>query len=261
MDTITELGKALGVPIRRVNVRDPNVFQREQETEKKPENLPFKEAVRFEYGGIKAEIRGNGSYLVSELKTNLDTGVWSINQPDRIVLTHKVQNSPIESSIFAATAMLSAQATEIIHHVAFQSLLKELDLGPRDSLHFYRNAVVYYARTADAAKFLKRTNALCRLVAGITSPQEKVSRHVDLPEPFADLTEYAQAWAISDDTERAEALENAPTEVLRKLIEHVAPRLSSINEYLDTHSGERAAALGSLAETVSEAQIAIQQAP
>jgi len=261
MGIISELSKTLGVPVRKVNVRDPNIFHREQnDIERTPESVAFREAVRFECEAMKAEIRSNGSYLVLELKADLDAGAWSINEPDQIALTRRIENTSIDIPIFASGTLLSAKATEIIHQDAFQSLLKELNLGARESLHFYKNAVVYYARSVDAAKFLERTKALCRFIAGITRPQKTGLRHVDLPEPFADLNEYAQEWAISDDTERAEALENASAEVLRNLIERVAPRLPSINEYLNTHSGEKEAALGSLAETVSEAQIALRRA-
>jgi hypothetical protein len=106
---------------------------------------------------------------------------------------------------------------------------------------------------------LERTNAVCHFVAGLTGSENTELRKVDLPEPFADLNDCAQEWAISDDTERTEAIEKASVEDLKALVERVAPRLSSINEYLDTHSGEKDAALGTLAETVSEAQIALHQ--
>jgi hypothetical protein len=258
---IAEFAKTLSVPMRKINVRDPNVFQREQgDPARNAESLAFREAIRFECEALQAEIRGNGRYLVLELKAAPNAGSWSINEPDQITLTRAVQNPSVGPAVFASGAILSPKAIEIIHLEAFQSLLKELDMGAGESLNFYKNAVVYYARLGDASKFLERTNAICHFVAGITSPEKAEPRHVDLPEPFADLNECAQEWAISDDTERAEALENASVEVLKKLVERVAPRLSSINEYLNTHSGEKYAALGSLAETVSEAQIVLQQA-
>ena len=255
---ISELSKTLDVPVRNINVRDPNIFQREQnDIERTPESLAFREAVRFECEAMRAEIRSNGSYLVLELKADLNAGVWSINEPDQIARTRKIENTSIDIPVFASGTMLSAKAREIIHQNAFQ---KELNLGARESLHFYKNAIVYYARSVDASKFLERTKALCRFIAETTRPWKTELRHVDLPEPFADLKEYAQEWAISDDTERSEALKNASADVLRNLIERVAPRLPSINEYLNTHSGEKEAALGSLAETVSEAQIALRKA-
>lgn len=257
---ISEFAKTLGVPVRKINMRDPNVFQREQgDSAGSAESLAFREAIRFECEALQAEIRGNGRYLVLELKAALDAGAWSINEPDQITLTRRVQNPPIGSALFASGAMLSPKANEIVHLDAFQSLLKELDLGERESLHFYKNAAVYYARSSSAANFLNRTRTICRFVAGITQAQKTASRHVELPESFADLDECAQEWAISDDTERAEALESASAEALRKLVELVSPRLPSINEYLSNHSGEKEAALGSLAETVSEAQILLQQ--
>ena len=257
---ISELAKMLGVAVRKINMRDPNVFQREQgDRARNAESLAFREAIRFECEALQAEIRGNGRYLVLELKAAPNAGSWSINEPDQITLTRAVENPSVGPTVFASGAVLSRKAIEIIQLETFQSLLKELDMKAGESLNFYKNAVVYYARSGDASKFLERTNAICHFVAGLTGPEKTELRKVDLPEPFADLNDCAQEWAISDDTERAEALEKASVEDLKALVKRVAPRLSSINEYLDTHSGETDAALGSLAEAVSEAQLALQQ--
>ena len=256
---ISELARMLGVAVRKINMRDPNVFQREQgDPARNAESLAFRESIRFECEALQAEIRGNGRYLVLELKAAPNAGSWSINEPDQITLTRAVQNPSVGPAVFAS-GILSPKAIDIIQREAFQSLLKQLDMNAGESLNFYRNAVVYYARSGDASRFLERTNAISRFVAGLTGHEKAERRPVALPEPFADLNDCAQEWAISDDTERAEALEKASLEDLKYLVKRVAPRLLSINKYLDTHSGETDAALGSLAETVSEAQIALHQ--
>ncbi len=256
---ISDLAKMLGVAVRKINMRDPNVFQREQGAPaRNAESLAFRDAIRFECEALQAEIRGNGRYLVLELKAAPNAGSWSINEPDQITLTRPVENLSVGPAVFAS-GILSPKAIDIIQREAFQSLLKQLDMSAGESLNFYKNAVVYYARSGDASRFLERTNAISRFVAALTGPEETELRQVDLPEPFADLNDCAQEWAISDDAERAEALEKASVEDLKGLVERVAPRLRSINEYLNTHSGETDAALGSLAETVSEAQIVLHQ--
>jgi hypothetical protein len=193
-----------------------------------------------------------------ELKAAPNAGSWSINEPDQITLTRAVQNPSVGPAVFAS-GILSPKAIDIIQQEAFQSLLKQLGMSAGESLNFYKNAVVYYARSVEASRFLERTNIISRFVAGLTGPEKTELRPVALPEPFADLNECAQEWAISDDTERAEALEKASLEDLKSLVERVAPRLPNINKYLETHSGETEAALGSLAETVAEAQIALHQ--
>ena len=259
--TIFELAKTLDTPVRKINMRDPNVYHREQGSiTGSPESLSFREAVRFECESLKAEIRGNGSYLVLELKATLNAGTWSINEPDQITLTRKVQNTSVGDvgSLFAVGAKLSKEAEQIVHQEAFRSLLKTLDLGSHESLHFYKNAVTYYALSTDAAKFLERTNIICRFVAGITQ-RTRTSQTVDLPQPFAVLNAYAQEWAISDDIEREEAIEGASAEKLRKLVERVDPMMPEINAFLDTHSGEKEAVLASLAETASEAKLVLKQ--
>ncbi len=256
---IPDLAKMLGVTVRKINVRDPNVFQREEDDPaRNAESLAFRDAIRFECEALQAEIRGNGRYLVLELKAAPNAGSWSINEPDQITLTRPVKNPSVGPAVFAS-GILSPKAIDIIQREAFQGLLKQLDMSAGESVNFYKNAIVYYARSGDASKFLERTNAISRFVAGLTGPDKMELRPVVLPEPFADLNDCAQEWAISDDAERAEALEKASVEDLKSLVERVAPRLPSINKYLDTHSGETDAALGSLAETVAEAQIALHQ--
>ncbi|ADV80955.1 hypothetical protein [Terriglobus saanensis] len=258
---ISDLAKMLGVHVRKINMRDPNVFHRERGSiAEDPEILSFTEAVRFECESFKAEIRGNGSYLVLELKAALNGGTWSVNAPDQITLTRRVQNvfAGDIGSLFAVGARLSPEAEQIIQQEAFQSLLKELKLGPHESLHFYKNAVTYYALSVDTAKFLERMNFICRFVAGIAQPK-KTLQTIDLPRPFAELNDCAQEWAISDDAERAGAIEAASTEKLRRLVEKIDPMVREINAYLDTHSGEKEAVLASLAETASEAKLALEQ--
>jgi hypothetical protein len=258
---ISELAKTLGVPVRKINIRDPNVFHREQGSiAGSTESLSFTEAVRFECESFKAEIRGNGSYLVLELKAALNVGTWSINEPDQITLTRRVQNASADEvgSLFAIGAKLSPEAERILQQEAFRSLLKKLDLGSHESLHFYKNAVAYYALSSDAAKFLERTNIICRFVAEITQ-RKRASQAVDLPKPFSELNDCAQEWAISDDIERGEAIEGASAEKLKKLVERVDPMMSKINAYLDDHSGEKEAVLASLAETASEAKLVLEQ--
>jgi hypothetical protein len=136
---------------------------------------------------------------------------------------------PIESlhelggSAVFASRILSPKAIDIIQREAFQSILKQLDMSAGESVNFYKNAVVYYARSGDASKFIERTKAISRFVAGLTGADKMELRPVVLTEPFADLNDCAQEWAISDDTERAEALEKASLEDLKSLVERVAP--------------------------------------
>ncbi len=260
---IFELSKTLGVSVRAVDIRDPNVFEREQRASKKvAENLSFRYAVRFQCEGLKAEVRSNGLYLVLEVKANLNAGSWSINEPDQIIQTRRWESTSrlVDGMpLFITGAEPTDKAREIMESRALSALLKMLKLSDCESLHFYKNAIVYYSRSADAAEFIKKSQAICSFIARARE-SKAMMRIVELPEPFSDLNEYGQEWAISDDSEREEAIDKASLETLQRLVEHVAPRLPSINSYLDTHTDEKAAVLGRLAETVAEAQIALQSA-
>lgn len=258
--SITELAKIIGAKVRKINYRDPNVFAREQNLSGlQASDLSFTGAVKFKCGNLKAEIKCNGVYLLLELQADLDVGTWSVNEPDLITNPSKSKATSQAShrwAIYAPGGNLPSKAERIAQSDIFLRTLANLDLSQRESLNFYKNALVYYSRVTSAKVFLDRSRALCHFVEGIAS-SERAASAVILPKLFSDLNDCAQQWAISDDTRREEAIESATSETLERLVARVGPRLPSINAYLDTHSGEEEAALGNLAETVAEAQIAL----
>jgi hypothetical protein len=141
---VSELAQTLGARVRKINFRDPNVFEREHGGNEEIENLSFREAVRFECERLKAEIKGNRSYLVLEVKADLNAGAWSVNEPDQITLARKRNNVfPLVAGkpLFFAEAGPSSRAREIVVSEAFSRLLEELDLGRCESVHFYGNAL------------------------------------------------------------------------------------------------------------------------
>jgi hypothetical protein len=256
-DGITMLAKTLGASIRNVNHRDPNVFLREGAgSTDSIEPLVLRQCIRFKCSGMKAEIKSNGLYLVLQVKSQIVSGTWSVNVGDQIMLTRRLPESVQSFPLFALSSGLTFKARDITSQRSFTDLLREIELGPLESLNFYDNALTYYARSRESTQFLQNTRHVCRFASEISQATDK-SQSFDLPAQFHDLRAIAQRWAISDDVEREEALESASPEELRMLVNLVSPRLPSISVHLKAHTGEREVYLDSLAQSAVEAQLAL----
>jgi hypothetical protein len=254
---MTALAATFDAPVRRINHRDPNVGNRQGATVDKT----FQESIRFRWKGLPTEIRFNGSLAVLESKIDFNAGVWSINYPDRIMMTRQPQTEPtmVERWPLFVTGPFSSRAYTIWHSRSFRDLLNGLALGKNESLHFYRNAVTLYVEASDIPTFTQRAETLLAFLQRYAPTEIKSYRIVQIPAAFKDLRDIAQAWAISDDITRSEMVENSSTEDLRRLVGCVMPRISEINEYLSVHFDEESAALGALAEAASEAKLRLDQ--
>lgn len=254
---MTALAATLDAPVRKINHHDPNVANRLEATVDKI----FQESIRFHRNGLPTEIRFNGSLAVLESKININAGIWSINYPDRIMVTRQPQTEPMMVGrwpLFVA-GPLSSAADTIWHSQTFRDLLNSLALGKRESLHFYRNAVAFYAEASDVPNFTRRAETLLAFLQRYAPTESRTNRIVQIPAAFQDLKDVAQVWAISDDITRSEKVGSASTEALRTLFRCVMPRLGEINEYLSVHYDEESAALGALAEAASEAKLRLDQ--
>jgi len=254
---MTALAATFDASVRKINHRDPNVANRLDATVDKI----FQEAIRFRWKCLPTEIRFNGSLAVLESKIDFNVGVWSINYPDQIMMTKQSQTKPImvERWPLFVAGFLSSRANTIWHSQSFRDALNTLALGRSESLHFYRNAVAFYAEASDASTFTQRVETLLTFLERYAPTESESDRTVQIPAAFQDLKDIAQAWVISDDITRSETVENSSTEDLRRLVERVMPRINEINEYLKVHFDEESAALGALAEAASEAKLRLDR--
>ncbi len=74
---------------------------------------------------------------------------------------------------------------------------------------------------------------LVSLVGTVRSELDSVDFSV-LPPDIHDLIPYIRRWAISDDGERSDLLDEASKDELEELIAAVEQRLPEINKYLDS---------------------------
>ena len=84
----------------------------------------------------------------------------------------------------------------------------------------------------------------------------------ELPAKFESLLTLIPKWALNDDEERTEMLEEASSDELKSFVATVIPHIPAIDKYLDSFGDEplpeAGAALGTLAECCLEAQIVIR---
>jgi hypothetical protein len=249
-----ELAGILRAPIQAINHRDPNIVNA------KPISDPtFRESIKFRRHGLQLEVRYNGFISIFQCKIVLGAGVWSINQEDCIVLTRK---SNITLTKFDRWPLFIAEkvyekAAAIWHSDGLQQLLDNLQLTYGEGLHFYKNAVSFYSKDVVASNLMKRSDLLLSFLLSILPTSAVKTPRIVMPDPFHDLEDIAQKWAISDDTTRSEVVDKASKPELEKLVQIIMPRIDAINKFLAHRENAPASALGALAQAASEAKIAL----
>jgi hypothetical protein len=241
---MTELASSLGSRVRTINLLTRNAGT-------------FREEVRFVRDGIPTWVESSGSYAAIRAKVELDSGVWSVNEPDTIFFTKRPQKDPksIGKWPLFVHGDWSHAAEQILRSKSFQELLSQLDLKNGDSLHIYRNGVIFYSKPTAVPTFLDRAAVFLEIVQELCNFAGVKEEAIGLPAAFGDLNDLAQLWAISDDNDRADAIEEASVEALEELVRRVEPRIGRIDIHLGKHDGDRDAALGCLAEAAAEAKI------
>ena len=136
--------------------------------------------------------------------------------------------------------------------------IEHLALGHDESLHVYGNGLTVYIHPKSAQRVADVVVGVATLAKHLPST-ERLTEFGDLPIEFRALVRLIDKWAKSDDQERADRLARASRERLESLVRQVAPHFASINAYLDRFQGgamsDSAAALGTLAECATEAQL------
>ena len=253
-DSMRELAGLLQSTVRAINHRDPNVF-----SDNGKADSAFRESIKFQRNGLESEVRSNGSCFVLQCKVVLDAGVWSVNQKDNIMLTRRTDAGPASAAqwpLFVA-GNVPERGKAIWQSESFRKLLADLKLAPGEGLHFYKNAVAFYARNEPISSFVKRSDFVLSFLYSVSTNGNHGKNRVVMPEQFYDLEDIAQRWAISDDSTRADALDTATKSEREELVRRIMSRIDAINAFLAEHDDGPATSLGALAETASEAKISL----
>jgi hypothetical protein len=92
-------------------------------------------------------------------------------------------------------------------------------------------------------------------------PVDSNAVDLELPDEFADLTDFLRDWAFADDVERSDRIESASEQELRRILAVVEPRLKAAISYLngpnEDPSSNRSANLARVVETLFEIRITL----
>ena len=250
--------------VRRVKLFDARVCvspldpHRPWEHDPLPGDL-FSHLARMKHAGRTVQLLANRSYLAVEIKGEYRVPVCSVNRPDSVMGTHPTGHTVGDQPQYAFfSCKRDNDQKEFAESPEFQRLVRELRLGTRESLHVNRGALQVFISPSSAERVLQVLEVLSRYPQS-SVPEEGSLQRPALPEEFQDLLPLAMRWAVSDDQIRSERLRKASKRALQHFVDAVQPRLTSINEHLDSFSDaplpESACTLGTLAECSVEAQL------
>lgn len=262
------LAKQFGTTAHKTNLFDANVCNSPRAPDRPWEHLPlpgdiFRYKIDVTLAGHKVRFRANGEFVVVEVRANLDVDVLSINREDKVF---QLQRCPFTIPSFPSLEIFASSARdELKRFLASPSLILALSavrLKQDESLHIYRNGPVLYLKPASSAEALSAAKALCELVEGLPSSDDRVDLE-GLPVGFEKLWHLIREWAESDDETGSELLEQKSESALREFIATVEPHILAINGYLDSFGEqappESATALGRLAEYAIEAKLILEK--
>src|SRR4029077_5607505 len=165
-------------------------------------------------------------------------------------------------SVFTQTGDLSFDQRVLINKAEFSSLIRELALQAEEKLSIFRNEISVYLKKPSMARVMACIDGLTTLATNIEVTEEEPDL-TTLPAQLHPLIPLIRKWAIDDDSNREDFLENMPKAMLQRFVEEVEPYLHSIDSDLDSYGQkpppEEACALGRLAECAVEAKRLLEQ--
>jgi len=131
-----------------------------------------------------------------------------------------------------------------------------------ESLHLFRDQVTVYFKPQKVDEVIAAIDTLSRLVGPFSPEADRIDLTV-LPPQLHSLIPLIRRWAISDDGERADALDGAPPSELEELVSTVESHFGDIDQFLgrieNQDVSEVAAALNRLGECRVEAQLRLKR--
>ena len=221
---------------------------------------------RFKYRGYRTRISA-GRLVCVQMKGFESSVAFALGAPDPQSLMHDQIASPPVLGRLPLFINASLAGPTTADWLASEDNVRALAiLGPtrREPLFVYHGGLVTAVRPGRAT--LDTLSRLADIAKQLEAGTPKVTsdREVDglrinpslLPADLWDLVPLIEMWAVGDDLERQELLEEASPEELDQLVKTVGPLMDRINEYLDSFAWdevpEEAALVGRLAEAVAQ---------
>jgi hypothetical protein len=253
--------------IRKLNLFDPKVCTSPADP-KQPWmrlRLPgdfFRDQLSIEHDGRKIRLRANEHFMVVQISGSFDIVACSFNRRDlgTIPIDRAFVASGIPALPIFARRADSALKT-VLDLAALRVALRDLELQANESLHLYSNAIELYLQRASVPEIISTITIACKLADQLPAANQELDLSA-LPDQFIALSGLIRRWAVSDDLERTELLDEASNEALEKLVKTVTPHLEAIDGYLNSFGvaalSEAAIALGALAECAVEARLRLE---
>jgi hypothetical protein len=266
-----QLAQASGVRISAINVYDANVcsWTRPAGRPWEPKLVsgePFLKQVRYPYRGRRVKVFGNSSFLSVSIGGSFPTQPFSVNEIDlnNLLLQNRAIPNATGYCVFTETGDLSFDQRSIINRIEFSLLMRELALQTGEKLGIFRNNISVYLKKPSMARVSACVDGLTTLAARIEIMEKELDFSI-LPSRFHTLIPLIMKWAIDDDLDRENLLENLPRTKLEKFVEEVEPYLQPIDSYLGAFGqyppSEAVCALGRLAECAAEAKRLLEKNP
>lgn len=229
------------------------------DTEPPADRLRFE--VRLSVDDRRFAIRANDRYLAIQVRGDFAAGLFSINRPSTFMAFYGEMRKCSPIGEHAVYIYLNDPEPATLQQAAVRDTILALRLGPDESLRVYRNGISAYLRPGLQRPIIDVLKLLGKLADELPADETRPLPLRELPGQFRRLIPLIRKWGISDDADRTERLERASRRQLQALVRGVSPSLVAINAYLDGFTEpipEAAAALGSLAETATEAELILQ---
>lgn len=258
-NVIQKLKSELGGRFSSIQMRDANAKRQESTVETAfiyTSRLTFIEARR------RIEILGSRELGCISIFGEFDVQFFSIHSKDQSGFASasigKVKIGPSDYEVFTKDGVVTNSQRRLLRSTELADLISNLPLRKGEALHFYRNCLVLYTRIEVISSVLvQRMVALASIM-----PADRDTVGLELPAGFADLVNILKDWGISDDQDRADKIDDASEEDLRRFLAVIEPRMGAIHSYLtdtaeDSVNAAAIANLGSILEATIEARTAL----
>jgi hypothetical protein len=250
--------------VARLNLHDPNVctstFDWREALDDRPPPLDrFRYQLKLKHDGQSITVSSNDRFVAVSARGKFGSPVpFSINRPDRVVMRLPRVTKLAALRKWRVYVETNADVPPVMTRPDVLRAMEQLALGQDESLHVYGNGLTVYIRPKSAQRVADVVVGAATLANHLPST-ERLPEFGDLPMEFRALARLIDKWAESDDQKRADRLARASRDRLESLVRQVAPHFAAINAYLDRFRSravsDSAAALGTLAECATEAQL------
>jgi hypothetical protein len=206
----------------------------------------------FNKDGIKIKAFIFSTKILLEIKVNTSL-LFAVNIPDIICTANKALNKQIEGHKIYTNNSNDSLIITCINLI--ENEIKDLRLKENEGLFVYNN--VLHLAIYQQRELVPEINSLIKLKSKIEQPEIKSEiAFSNLPNDLQDLIPFLEKWALSDDDEREQKINQSSKIELAKVIDVVNPKMNIINNYLDSFKEEalpsEAILIGNLAELVTE---------